>query len=67
MTDQSTRHSIKHPQRHLKWKDWHIASRNASCDRNAQLLDYTVNANIASCPWVVVVQNSALGGIVGVR
>lgn len=67
MTDRSARQSIKHPQRHLKWKDWHIASQTASCDRNARLLDHAVNANIVASPRVVGVKNAVLARIVGGR
>jgi len=66
-TDRSARQMVKHPQRQLKRKAWHITNLPASCNRNTHPLDYTLNTHIAPGPWVIIVKNPALARIVGVR
>ena len=67
MTHRRTGLPVEHPQRHLKRKAWVVANQPAPRKTYSRLLDDLFDMNIAPCPWVVLVKNPALGGIMGVE
>jgi hypothetical protein len=52
---------------YLKRTVGYIPEPPASCNRKTRLLDYTVNTQFVPGPWMVIIKNPALSGIVGVR